>query len=152
MWCKRWLSYFYVIPDAGWLFDLNFTEVSEGCCWRLLAPAPVWYSGFDKWWALDHVFSEDDDATDADEMTTFDGSTISLSLSPMMTPVKGDYPFAGVGWRSLGVSLGTCRNLSTLFPHSFPRRCVCWQTEFPTGRITWQSWRRIWAWRYPSWA
>ncbi|XP_037542357.1 gamma-adducin [Nematolebias whitei] len=31
---------------------------------------------------------EDDDATDADEMTTFDGSTISLSLSPIMTPVK----------------------------------------------------------------
>uniref|UniRef100_A0A665XB75 Gamma-adducin-like n=1 Tax=Echeneis naucrates TaxID=173247 RepID=A0A665XB75_ECHNA len=29
---------------------------------------------------------EDDDATDADEMTTFDGSTISLSLSPIMTP------------------------------------------------------------------
>ncbi|KAM3605796.1 uncharacterized protein V6R79_004935 [Siganus canaliculatus] len=33
---------------------------------------------------------EDDDATDADEMTTFDGSTISLSLSPIMTPVKQD--------------------------------------------------------------
>ncbi|KAM6997866.1 adducin 3 (gamma) b isoform 1-T2 [Tautogolabrus adspersus] len=33
---------------------------------------------------------EDDDATDADEMTTFDGSTISLSLSPLMTPVKHD--------------------------------------------------------------
>lgn len=33
-------------------------------------------------------FTEDDDATDADEMTTFDGSTISLSLSPLMTPVK----------------------------------------------------------------
>uniref|UniRef100_A0A8C3ARS7 Adducin 3 (gamma) b n=1 Tax=Cyclopterus lumpus TaxID=8103 RepID=A0A8C3ARS7_CYCLU len=31
---------------------------------------------------------EDDDATDAEEMTTFDGSTISLSLSPMMTPAK----------------------------------------------------------------
>ncbi|XP_071336476.1 gamma-adducin-like isoform X2 [Trachinotus anak] len=31
---------------------------------------------------------EDDDATDADEMTTFDGSTISLSLSPIMTPAK----------------------------------------------------------------
>ncbi|XP_041865797.1 adducin 3 (gamma) b isoform X2 [Melanotaenia boesemani] len=31
---------------------------------------------------------EDDDATDADEMTTFDGSTISLSLSPLMTPAK----------------------------------------------------------------
>lgn len=31
---------------------------------------------------------EDDDATDADEMTTFDGSTISLSLSPMMSPAK----------------------------------------------------------------
>uniref|UniRef100_UPI0037E94CDE adducin 3 (gamma) b n=1 Tax=Semicossyphus pulcher TaxID=241346 RepID=UPI0037E94CDE len=33
---------------------------------------------------------EDDDATDADEMTTFDGSTISLSLSPLMTPAKHD--------------------------------------------------------------
>ncbi|KAK5854140.1 hypothetical protein PBY51_015236 [Eleginops maclovinus] len=33
---------------------------------------------------------EDDDATDAEEMTTFDGSTISLSLSPLMTPVKQD--------------------------------------------------------------
>ncbi|XP_008427566.1 gamma-adducin-like [Poecilia reticulata] len=33
---------------------------------------------------------EDEDATDADEMTTFDGSTISLSLSPIMTPVKQD--------------------------------------------------------------
>lgn len=33
-------------------------------------------------------FTEDDDATDADEMTTFDGSTISLSLSPIMTPAK----------------------------------------------------------------
>ncbi|XP_049456603.1 adducin 3 (gamma) b [Epinephelus fuscoguttatus] len=35
---------------------------------------------------------EDDDATDADadEMTTFDGSTISLSLSPVMTPAKED--------------------------------------------------------------
>ncbi|XP_072292751.1 adducin 3 (gamma) b [Eucyclogobius newberryi] len=31
---------------------------------------------------------DDDDATDADEMTTFDGSTISLSLSPIMTPAK----------------------------------------------------------------
>ncbi|XP_029927059.1 gamma-adducin-like [Myripristis murdjan] len=31
---------------------------------------------------------EDEDATDADEMTTFDGSTISLSLSPIMTPAK----------------------------------------------------------------
>ncbi|CAL1577579.1 unnamed protein product [Knipowitschia caucasica] len=31
---------------------------------------------------------DDDNATDADEMTTFDGSTISLSLSPLMTPVK----------------------------------------------------------------
>ncbi|KAM4607821.1 adducin 3 (gamma) b isoform 1-T2 [Polymixia lowei] len=29
-----------------------------------------------------------DDVTDADEMTTFDGSTISLSLSPIMTPAK----------------------------------------------------------------
>ncbi|XP_061645238.1 adducin 3 (gamma) b isoform X1 [Phyllopteryx taeniolatus] len=33
---------------------------------------------------------EDEDATDADEMTTFDGSTISLSLSPIMTPIKLD--------------------------------------------------------------
>ncbi|XP_074531447.1 adducin 3 (gamma) b [Halichoeres trimaculatus] len=33
---------------------------------------------------------EDEDATDADEMTTFDGSTISLSLSPMMSPAKHD--------------------------------------------------------------
>ncbi|XP_072246956.1 adducin 3 (gamma) b [Leuresthes tenuis] len=33
---------------------------------------------------------EDDDATDADEMITFDGSTISLSLSPIMTPAKQD--------------------------------------------------------------
>ncbi|KAM9365449.1 gamma-adducin-like isoform 2-T2 [Pholidichthys leucotaenia] len=33
---------------------------------------------------------EDDDATDADEMTTFDGSTISLSLFPIMTPDKQD--------------------------------------------------------------
>lgn len=33
---------------------------------------------------------EEDDATDADEMTTFDGSTISLSLSPIMTPDKQD--------------------------------------------------------------
>lgn len=33
-------------------------------------------------------FVEDEDATDADEMTTFDGSTISLSLSPIMTPAK----------------------------------------------------------------
>lgn len=33
--------------------------------------------------------TEDEDATDADEMTTFDGSTISLSLSPLMTPAKG---------------------------------------------------------------
>ncbi|XP_056291418.1 adducin 3 (gamma) b [Pseudoliparis swirei] len=33
---------------------------------------------------------EDDDATDAEEMTTFDGSTISLSLSPVMTPAKQD--------------------------------------------------------------
>lgn len=40
-------------------------------------------------------------------MTTFDGSTISLSLSPMMTPVKGDYLF------------DTCHNLSTLFLTSF---------------------------------
>lgn len=31
---------------------------------------------------------EDDDATDAEEMTTFDGSTISLSISPMMSPAK----------------------------------------------------------------
>lgn len=31
---------------------------------------------------------EDEDATDAEEMTTFDGSTISLSLSPLMTPIK----------------------------------------------------------------
>lgn len=31
---------------------------------------------------------EDDDDTTADEMTTFDGSTISLSISPMMSPVK----------------------------------------------------------------
>lgn len=37
-------------------------------------------------------FTEDDDATDADEMTTFDGSTISLSLSPLMSPAKqGNY-------------------------------------------------------------
>lgn len=36
------------------------------------------------------VQEEDDDATDADEMTTFDGSTISLSLSPIMTPAKQD--------------------------------------------------------------
>lgn len=36
------------------------------------------------------VQEEDDDATDADEMTTFDGSTISLSLSPLMTPAKQD--------------------------------------------------------------
>ncbi|XP_069394996.1 adducin 3 (gamma) b isoform X2 [Paralichthys olivaceus] len=35
---------------------------------------------------------EDDDATDADEMTTFDGSTISLSLSPLMTPAKDSIP------------------------------------------------------------
>ncbi|XP_077586581.1 gamma-adducin-like [Stigmatopora nigra] len=33
---------------------------------------------------------DDEDATDADEMTTFDGSTISLSLSPIMTPIKLD--------------------------------------------------------------
>lgn len=33
---------------------------------------------------------DEEDATDADEMTTFDGSTISLSLSPMMTPDKKD--------------------------------------------------------------
>ncbi|XP_069548905.1 gamma-adducin-like isoform X1 [Brachyistius frenatus] len=33
---------------------------------------------------------EDDDVTDADEMTTFDGSTISLSLSPILTPAKHD--------------------------------------------------------------
>ncbi|KAK1905366.1 Gamma-adducin [Dissostichus eleginoides] len=33
---------------------------------------------------------EDDDATDAEEMTTFDGSTISLSFSPLMTPIKLD--------------------------------------------------------------
>ncbi|XP_054590931.1 adducin 3 (gamma) b isoform X2 [Nothobranchius furzeri] len=33
---------------------------------------------------------DDDDATDADEMTTFDGSTISLSLSPIMTPAKDE--------------------------------------------------------------
>ncbi|XP_077351680.1 gamma-adducin-like isoform X2 [Festucalex cinctus] len=33
---------------------------------------------------------DDEDATDADEMTTFDGSTISLSLSPLMTPTKFD--------------------------------------------------------------
>ncbi|XP_061767568.1 adducin 3 (gamma) b isoform X2 [Nerophis ophidion] len=33
---------------------------------------------------------DDEDATDAEEMTTFDGSTISLSLSPMMTPTKQD--------------------------------------------------------------
>ncbi|XP_075931858.1 gamma-adducin-like isoform X3 [Anarhichas minor] len=33
---------------------------------------------------------DDDDATDAEEMTTFDGSTISLSLSPIMTPAKHD--------------------------------------------------------------
>ncbi|XP_068183038.1 adducin 3 (gamma) b [Antennarius striatus] len=32
---------------------------------------------------------EEDDATDADEIT-FDGSTISLSLSPIMTPAKKD--------------------------------------------------------------
>ncbi|XP_075997840.1 adducin 3 (gamma) b [Genypterus blacodes] len=31
---------------------------------------------------------DEDDATDADEMTTFDGSTISLSLSPLMSPAK----------------------------------------------------------------
>ncbi|XP_046885574.1 adducin 3 (gamma) b [Hypomesus transpacificus] len=31
-----------------------------------------------------------EDVTDGDEMTTFDGSTISLSLSPLMTPVKQD--------------------------------------------------------------
>ncbi|KAM3863436.1 gamma-adducin-like [Diretmus argenteus] len=31
-----------------------------------------------------------DDVTDVDEMTTFDGSTISLSLSPIMTPAKQD--------------------------------------------------------------
>ncbi|XP_059215568.1 adducin 3 (gamma) b [Centropristis striata] len=35
---------------------------------------------------------DDDDATDADEMTTFDGSTISLSLSPIMTPAKDIIP------------------------------------------------------------
>lgn len=35
---------------------------------------------------------EEDDATDADEMTTFDGSTISLSLSPIMTPAKDIIP------------------------------------------------------------
>ncbi|XP_075894358.1 adducin 3 (gamma) b [Nelusetta ayraudi] len=33
---------------------------------------------------------DDEDATDADEMTTFDGSTISLSLSPIMTPSRED--------------------------------------------------------------
>lgn len=39
-------------------------------------------------------FTDDEDATDADEMTTFDGSTISLSLSPIMTPAKeGEAPF-----------------------------------------------------------
>lgn len=39
-------------------------------------------------------FTEEEDATDADEMTTFDGSTISLSLSPIMTPAKqGDEQF-----------------------------------------------------------
>lgn len=42
--------------------------------------------GIDRW--LTWCFTDDDDATDADEMTTFDGSTISLSLSPMMTPIK----------------------------------------------------------------
>lgn len=46
--------------------------------------------GFDEWLTSDdfNPFTEDDDATDADEMTTFDGSTISLSLSPIMTPAK----------------------------------------------------------------
>ncbi|KAG7512601.1 hypothetical protein JOB18_034107 [Solea senegalensis] len=39
-----------------------------------------------------HGQEEDEDATDADEMTTFDGSTISLSLSPMMTPAKDSLP------------------------------------------------------------
>ncbi|XP_058507083.1 adducin 3 (gamma) b [Solea solea] len=39
-----------------------------------------------------HGQEEDEDATDADEMTTFDGSTISLSLSPMMTPSKDSLP------------------------------------------------------------
>lgn len=33
---------------------------------------------------------DEEDATDADEMTTFDGSTISLSLSPIMTPARED--------------------------------------------------------------
>uniref|UniRef100_A0A8C7QU91 Adducin 3 n=1 Tax=Oncorhynchus mykiss TaxID=8022 RepID=A0A8C7QU91_ONCMY len=33
-----------------------------------------------------------DDVTDADEMTTFDESTISLSLSPLMSPVKEIIP------------------------------------------------------------
>lgn len=38
--------------------------------------------------------TDEEDATDADEMTTFDGSTISLSLSPIMTPAReGDAPF-----------------------------------------------------------
>lgn len=47
-------------------------------------------TGFDEWLTSDDLipFSEYDDATDADEMTTFDGSTISLSLSPLMTPAK----------------------------------------------------------------
>lgn len=31
----------------------------------------------------------DADVTDADEMTTFDESTISLSLSPLVSPAKG---------------------------------------------------------------
>lgn len=83
-------------------------------------------------------------------MTTFDGSTISLSLSPIMTPSReGDAPF-NIRQEKLDFVCEKPRRLSTasiLFPSS-----ACRQTRSPTGRTTSRSWMRIWAWRSPSWA
>lgn len=45
-----------------------------------------------------------------------------------------------------------CHNLSAPFLNPFLAIAFCWQMEFPTGRITWRNWRRIWASRYQSWA
>ena len=54
--------------------------------------------------------TDTDDLTDADEMTTFDGSTISLSLSPLMTPAKTGTGkcYDAIVWLLIVLSLLTC--------------------------------------------
>lgn len=101
-------------------------------------------------------FTDDDDATDADEIT-FDGSTISLSLSPLMTPAKHGncfwvllyfiicFYFCLIFFAALSVAILMHIPLHWL-------GFISWQTQFLMEKTTRKSWRRIWASRYPSWA